>query len=241
MFGLSTAPGVEFPPGVDNLKESRSHEVGGVAGRPMSLPELSHEEIRRYSRHLLLDDVGMEGQRRLKSSSVLCIGSGGLGSPLLMYLAAAGVGTIGIVDDDVVDESNLQRQIVHATEAVGTPKVDSARLRIAQINPLVGVVTHRLRLDATNALELVRPYDLVVDGSDNFPTRYLVNDVRARLEKYDKKDRAAGTPTYLPSEVASLINTYTGGEEDVLIFPAPRLSDLSWRILTMPTVADLAS
>ena len=142
----------------------------------MSLPGLSHEEIRRYSRHLLLDDVGMEGQRRLKSSSVLCIGSGGLGSPLLMYLAAAGVGTIGIVDDDVVDESNLQRQIVHATEAVGTPKVDSARARIAQINPLVGVVTHRLRLDATNALELVRPYDLVVDGSDNFPTRYLVND-----------------------------------------------------------------
>ena len=142
----------------------------------MSLPGLSHEEIRRYSRHLLLDDVGIEGQRRLKSSSVLCIGSGGLGSPLLMYLAAAGVGTIGIVDDDVVDESNLQRQIVHATEAVGTPKVDSARARIAQINPLVGVVTHRLRLDATNALELVRPYDLVVDGSDNFPTRYLVND-----------------------------------------------------------------
>ena len=181
----------------------------------MSLPELSHEEIRRYSRHLLLDDVGMEGQRRLKSSSVLCIGSGGLGSPLLMYLAAAGVGTIGIVDDDVVDESNLQRQIVHATEAVGTPKVDSARLRIAQINPLVGVVTHRLRLDATNALELVRPYDLVVDGSDNFPTRYLVNDACVLCGKplvYGAVQRFEGQ--------LSVFN-YRGGPNYRDLFPEP--------------------
>jgi adenylyltransferase/sulfurtransferase len=181
----------------------------------MSLPELSHEEIRRYSRHLLLDDVGMGGQRRLKSSSVLCIGSGGLGSPLLMYLAAAGVGTIGIVDDDVVDESNLQRQIVHATEAVGTPKVDSARVRIAQINPLVGVVTHRLRLDATNALELVRPYDLVVDGSDNFPTRYLVNDACVLCGKplvYGAVQRFEGQ--------LSVFN-YRGGPNYRDLFPEP--------------------
>ena len=140
------------------------------------LPDLSHEEIRRYSRHLLLDDVGVEGQRRLKGASVLCIGCGGLGSPVLMYLAAAGVGTIGLVDDDVVDESNLQRQIVHATDAVGTPKVESARKRVAEINPHVRVVTHQTRIDAANALELLRPYDVVIDGSDNFPTRYLVND-----------------------------------------------------------------
>lgn len=140
------------------------------------LPELSHEEIRRYSRHLLLEDVGMEGQRRLKGASVLCIGGGGLGSPVLMYLAAAGVGTIGLVDDDVVDESNLQRQIVHATDAVGMPKVESAHKRVAQINPHVRVVMHQTRIDAANALELLRPYDVVIDGSDNFPTRYLVND-----------------------------------------------------------------
>lgn len=181
----------------------------------MSLPELSHEEIRRYSRHLLLDDVGMEGQRRLKSSSVLCIGSGGLGSPLLMYLAAAGVGTIGIVDDDVVDESNLQRQVVHATEAVGTPKVDSARARIAQINPLVGVITHKLRLDATNALELVRPYDLVVDGSDNFPTRYLVNDACVLCGKplvYGAVQRFEGQ--------LSVFN-YCGGPHYRDLFPEP--------------------
>ena len=138
------------------------------------LPPLSHEEIRRYSRHLLLDDVGMEGQRRLKGSSVLCIGGGGLGSPLLMYLAAAGVGTIGIVDDDVVDESNLQRQIVHSSEALGAPKVDSAAARLEGINPHVVLRKHQLRLTRENALEVIGQYDLVIDGSDNFPTRYLV-------------------------------------------------------------------
>ena len=179
------------------------------------LPPLSHEEIRRYSRHLLLDDVGMEGQRRLKGSSVLCIGGGGLGSPLLMYLAAAGVGTIGIVDDDVVEESNLQRQIVHATDAVGTPKVDSARTRIAQINPHVAVVTHQLRLDATNALELMRPYDCVVDGSDNFPTRYLVNDACVLTGKplvYGAVQRFEGQ--------LSVFN-YRGGPNYRDLFPEP--------------------
>ena len=136
----------------------------------MSLPELSREEIARYSRHLLLEDVGLEGQRRLKGSSVLCVGTGGLGSPLLLYLASAGVGRIGIVDDDVVDESNLQRQVVHATDAVGTPKVESARKRVLEINPHVAVDAHPLRIDATTALELVQAYDVVIDGSDNFPT-----------------------------------------------------------------------
>ena len=142
-------------------------------------PELSHAEIRRYSRHLILADIGMDGQRRLKASSVLCIGSGGLGSPVLMYLAAAGIGTLGVVDDDVVDESNLQRQIVHSTDALGTPKVESARERVRQINPHVRVVAHHERVSASNALEMFAPYDLVVDGCDNFPTRYLVNDACA--------------------------------------------------------------
>ena len=141
-----------------------------------SSPELTHDEIRRYSRHLILDQFGVSGQRKLKGTSILCIGSGGLGSPVLMYLAAAGVGTIGVVDDDVVDESNLQRQIIHSTAALGVPKVDSAAERIAGINPHVNFRKHAFRLTAANALELIREYDLVVDGSDNFPTRYLVND-----------------------------------------------------------------
>jgi adenylyltransferase/sulfurtransferase len=147
------------------------------------MAELSHAEIRRYSRHLILGDIGMDGQRRLKSSSVLCIGSGGLGSPVIMYLAAAGVGTLGIVDDDVVDESNLQRQIVHSTDALGTPKVESARERVRQINPHVRVVAHHERVTASNALEMFAAYDLVVDGCDNFPTRYLVNDACVILGK----------------------------------------------------------
>lgn len=148
-----------------------------------STKNLSHDEIRRYSRHLVLEDVGVAGQRRLKATSVLCIGSGGLGSPVIMYLAAAGIGTIGIVDDDVVDESNLQRQVIHSTESVGTLKVHSAEARIAGINPHVMVTKHGLRLTAPNALDVIRPYDLVVDGSDNFPTRYLVNDACVLLGK----------------------------------------------------------
>jgi adenylyltransferase/sulfurtransferase len=140
------------------------------------LPALSHDEIRRYSRHLILDDVGVEGQRRLKAARVLCIGSGGLGSPALVYLAAAGVGTLGVVDNDVVDESNLHRQIIHSTDSVGLPKVESAEERVRQINPTVKFISHHAHLDASNALQILGGYDIVVDGSDNFPTRYLVND-----------------------------------------------------------------
>jgi adenylyltransferase/sulfurtransferase len=141
-----------------------------------ALPQLSAEEIRRYSRHLLLPEVGTEGQRTLRRSRVLCIGAGGLGSPVSMYLAAAGVGTLGIVDPDVVDYSNLQRQLLHMTRDVGRPKVDSASERLRAINPEVRVETHECSLDRSNALELFGAYDLVVDGTDNFPTRYLVND-----------------------------------------------------------------
>ena len=140
------------------------------------LPELSTEEIARYSRHLILDEVGMEGQRRLKAGKVLCVGTGGLGSPLLLYLAAAGVGRIGIVDFDVVDASNLQRQIIHGTSKVGVAKVQSARERIHDLNPNVQVDIYEEPLTAENALRIFEPYDVIVDGTDNFPTRYLVND-----------------------------------------------------------------
>ncbi|MDE2926468.1 MAG: molybdopterin-synthase adenylyltransferase MoeB [Acidobacteriota bacterium] len=147
---------------------------GSVAAAPPGL--LTHEEIRRYSRHLIMPEVGLEGQRKLKQASVLCIGAGGLGSPLAMYLAAAGVGRLGIVDFDVVDESNLQRQILHGTGDVGRPKLESAQETLSQINPHVQVETHQLRLSSENALDLFRYYDVVADGTDNFPTRYLVND-----------------------------------------------------------------
>jgi len=140
------------------------------------LPELDHWDIARYSRHLILDEVGMEGQRRLKGGAVLCVGTGGLGSPLLLYLAAAGVGRIGVVDFDVVDESNLQRQVLHGTSSVGRPKVESARARILDINPRCQVDVYETAIRSDNALEIVAPYDVVVDGTDNFPTRYLVND-----------------------------------------------------------------
>ena len=137
---------------------------------------LTHDEIARYSRHLIIPDVGMEGQERMKAAKVLLVGTGGLGSPLALYLAAAGVGTIGLVDDDVVDASNLQRQIIHGTSDIGTHKVDSARRSILEINPGVEVVEHRTFLTSENALEVLEGYDLVIDGTDNFPTRYLVND-----------------------------------------------------------------
>jgi sulfur-carrier protein adenylyltransferase/sulfurtransferase len=143
---------------------------------PSGSVNLSPDEIRRYSRHLLLPEVGLEGQRAIKSAKVLCVGAGGLGSPVAMYLAAAGVGTLGIIDFDVVDFSNLQRQLLHRTQDVGRPKVESARERIGAINPEVRVETHEAMLSSANALELVSRYDLVVDGTDNFPTRYLVND-----------------------------------------------------------------
>lgn len=148
-----------------------------------TLEKLSNPEISRYSRHLILEQIGMEGQQRLKASSVLCIGTGGLGAPLLMYLAAAGVGRIGIVDFDVVDESNLQRQIIHGTATVGQPKVQSAVQRIADINPHIQVDVYEEAFTAVNALKIAANYDVIVDGTDNFPTRYLVNDTCELLGK----------------------------------------------------------
>jgi len=138
--------------------------------------ELTVDEVRRYSRHLIIPDVGMAGQKRLKNAKVLCVGAGGLGSPSLMYLAAAGVGTLGIVEFDVVDESNLQRQIIHGQSDIGRSKAESARDTVREINPLVTVNVHEVRLDSTNVMELFAQYDLIVDGTDNFATRYLVND-----------------------------------------------------------------
>lgn len=147
------------------------------------LPELDAFDYARYSRHLILEDVGVQGQRRLKGASVLCVGTGGLGSPLLLYLGAAGVGRIGIVDFDVVDESNLQRQVIHGSASVGQLKLDSARRRILDINPHCQVDLYPVALDSSNALEILEPYDVVVDGTDNFPTRYLVNDACVILDK----------------------------------------------------------
>jgi molybdopterin/thiamine biosynthesis adenylyltransferase/rhodanese-related sulfurtransferase len=144
---------------------------------------LSGDEVARYSRHLIIPGLGLDGQKRLKNARVLVIGAGGLGAPTLLYLAAAGVGTIGIVDFDVVDESNLHRQIIHGVADVGRPKTESARESIAAINPLVGVRLHECRLDSTNAVELFGSYDLIVDGTDNFATRYLVNDAAVLAKK----------------------------------------------------------
>ena len=140
------------------------------------LPDLSREEISRYARHLIIPDVGLEGQKRLKAARVLLIGAGGLGSPLALYLAAAGVGHLGLVDFDVVDVTNLQRQILHGTKDVGRKKIDSARERIADVNPFVELTTYETALTSKNALGIIEKYDIVVDGTDNFPTRYLVND-----------------------------------------------------------------
>ena len=146
-------------------------------------PELTVDEVRRYSRHLIIPDVGMTGQKRLKNAKVLVVGAGGLGSPALLYLAAAGVGTLGIVDFDVVDESNLQRQIIHGQSDIGKPKAVSAKESIQEANPFVEVVLHEERLDSTNVFEIFEPYDLIVDGTDNFATRYLVNDAAVLLGK----------------------------------------------------------
>jgi len=145
--------------------------------------DLSIDEVRRYSRHLIIPDVGMDGQKRLKNAKVLCVGAGGLGSPTLMYLAAAGVGTLGIVEFDVVDESNLQRQIIHGVSDIGRSKAESARDSIKEINPYVDVVLHEERLDSSNVMALFSQYDLIVDGTDNFATRYLVNDACVLLGK----------------------------------------------------------
>ncbi|MFN3359958.1 MAG: molybdopterin-synthase adenylyltransferase MoeB [Pseudanabaenaceae cyanobacterium] len=149
----------------------------------MDAVTLSKDEYERYSRHIILPEVGLEGQKKLKAAKVLCIGTGGLGSPLLLYLAAAGVGRIGIVDFDVVDASNLQRQIIHGTSWVGKPKIQSAKQRILDINPYCQVDLYETRLTSANALDIIAPYDIVVDGTDNFPTRYLVNDACVLLGK----------------------------------------------------------
>jgi molybdopterin/thiamine biosynthesis adenylyltransferase/rhodanese-related sulfurtransferase len=145
--------------------------------------QLSHEEVQRYSRHLIMPEVGVQGQKKLKAASVLLIGAGGLGSPLAMYLAAAGIGRIGLVDYDVVDYSNLQRQVIHGTKDVGHPKLESARTRILDINPHVQVDCYEVPLTSNNALEIFAPYDIIIDGTDNFPTRYLTNDACVLLGK----------------------------------------------------------
>jgi sulfur-carrier protein adenylyltransferase/sulfurtransferase len=163
--------------------------TGGITlwkdrGYETEVPQtLTKEQRDRYSRHLLLPEVGVEGQQKLLDAKVLLLGAGGLGSPAALYLAAAGVGTLGIVDDDEVDLSNLQRQVIHTTDRIGVPKVDSAEETISAINPDVDVVKHPVRLDASNVIELIEPYDIVVDGLDNFPTRYLLNDASVRLRK----------------------------------------------------------
>jgi adenylyltransferase/sulfurtransferase len=161
-----------------------------LEGSAVSLPplvepaeSLTIDEVRRYSRHLIIPDVAMTGQKRLKNAKVLCVGAGGLGSPALMYLAAAGVGTLGIVEFDVVDESNLQRQIIHGQSDIGRSKAESARDSVREINPLVDVVVHDVRLDNDNVLDIFSQYDLIVDGTDNFATRYMVNDAAVILDK----------------------------------------------------------
>jgi molybdopterin/thiamine biosynthesis adenylyltransferase/rhodanese-related sulfurtransferase len=165
--------------------------------------QLSPEELRRYNRHLILPEVGLEGQKKLKAASVLLVGAGGLGSPLALYLAAAGVGRLGLVDFDVVDETNLQRQVLHGTKDVGRPKLESARDRILDINPHVQVDLYETRLTSENALEIIKEYDLVADGTDNFPTRYLVNDacvlagkpnVYASIFRFEGQVSVFGTP-----------------------------------------------
>ena len=148
-----------------------------------ALPELTTDDLSRYSRHLILPEVGMEGQRRIKAARVLCVGTGGLGSPLAFYLAAAGVGTLGLVDFDVVDASNLQRQIIHSTKDIGRKKLDSAEEKLVALNPAIKVVKHETMLTSANALEILKDYDIVADGTDNFPTRYLVNDACVLLGK----------------------------------------------------------
>jgi len=150
---------------------------------PAALPELSTDDLSRYSRHLILPEVGMEGQRRLKAARVLCVGTGGLGSPLALYLTAAGIGTLGLVDFDVVDASNLQRQIIHSTKDIGRKKIDSAEEKLSALNPAIKIVKHETMLSSANALDILKDYDIVADGTDNFPTRYLVNDACVLLGK----------------------------------------------------------
>src|SRR5438552_5532873 len=178
--------------------------------------ELNNDEIRRYSRHLILPEVGLGGQKKICSSSVLCIGAGGLGSPILMYLAAAGIGKLGILDFDTVDFSNLQRQIIHGTPDVGRPKAESARDTIQRINPNTEVVIHNTRISSENALELIAQYDIVVDGTDNFPTRYLTNDACVLL----KKPNAYGSIFRFEGQ-ASVFAPHLGGPCYRCLYPEP--------------------
>ena len=177
---------------------------------------LSNDDIRRYSRHLILPEVGLAGQKKICSTSVLCIGAGGLGSPIAMYLAAAGIGKIGLVDFDAVDFSNLQRQILHGTEDVGRPKTESAKETIKRINPNVEVILHNTRISSENALDLIAPYDIVVDGTDNFPTRYLTNDACVLL----KKANAYGSIFRFEGQ-ASVFAPHLGGPCYRCLYPEP--------------------
>jgi len=177
--------------------------------------QLNKQEYERYSRHLILPEVGLDGQKRLKAASVLCIGTGGLGSPLLLYLAAAGVGRIGIVDFDVVDHSNLQRQVIHGTSWVGKPKIESAKNRILEINPFCQVDLYETRVSSENAIDIATPYDIIIDGTDNFPTRYLMNDVCVLLNKpnvYGSIFRFEGQAT---------VFNYEGGPNYRDLYPEP--------------------
>jgi molybdopterin/thiamine biosynthesis adenylyltransferase/rhodanese-related sulfurtransferase len=178
--------------------------------------ELNNDELRRYSRHLILPEVRLEGQKKIRAARVLCIGAGGLGSPVAMYLAAAGIGTLGMVDFDAVELSNLQRQLLHGTKDVGRPKTESARDTLHRLNPNVEIVLHRARLTSQNALEIIRPYDIVVDGTDNFPTRYLANDACVLLGKpnvYGSVFRFEGQ--------ASLFAPHLGGPCYRCLYPEP--------------------
>ncbi|MBW4537937.1 MAG: molybdopterin-synthase adenylyltransferase MoeB [Myxacorys chilensis ATA2-1-KO14] len=177
--------------------------------------QLTQDDIARYSRHLILPEVGVEGQKRLKAASILCVGTGGLGSPLLVYLAAAGIGRLGIVDFDIVDSSNLQRQIIHGTSWVGKPKIESAKNRILEINPHCQVDLYETSFRSDNALEIAEPYDIVIDGTDNFPTRYLVNDACVMLGKpnvYGSIFRFEGQAT---------VFNYEGGPNYRDLYPEP--------------------
>jgi sulfur-carrier protein adenylyltransferase/sulfurtransferase len=177
--------------------------------------QLTKDDYERYSRHLILPEVGLDGQKKLKAASVLCIGTGGLGSPLLLYLAAAGIGCIGIVDFDLVDHSNLQRQIIHGTSWVGKPKIESAKNRILEINPYCQIDLYETRLSSENALSIAEPYDIVIDGTDNFPTRYLVNDACVLLNKpnvYGSIFRFEGQAT---------VFNYEGGPNYRDLYPEP--------------------
>ncbi len=193
---------------------------------------LSNQEVERYSRHLIMPEVGMDGQLKLKAASVLCIGAGGLGSPVAMYLAAAGVGRLGLVDFDVVDYSNLQRQIIHGTPDVGRSKLESARDTLVAINPEVAIDLHETALSSSNAFDVLGDYDIVVDGTDNFPTRYLVNDACVLL----RKPNVFGSIFRFEGQ-ASVFATKQGPCYRCLYPEPPPPGSVSYTHLTLPTKA----